>query len=75
MEAYTTEKIPTWVINYMWNGDATDLEDEEVNMIEDFLSKIEYKDFENEDDDPQPYFTHYPAFGKPCEVIDVTFYK
>ena len=35
----TTEKIPTWSLGYIINGDATGLTDEEIRMIDEWQSK------------------------------------
>ena len=35
----TTEKIPTWSLGYIINGDMTGLTDEEIRMIDEWLSK------------------------------------
>ncbi len=50
----TTEKIPTWSLAYIINGDATALTDDDVQT----------------EGNAQPYFTHYPLFGLPTEVED-----
>ena len=35
----TTEKIPTWSLGYIINGDMTGLTDEEIRMFSDFQPK------------------------------------
>ena len=35
----TTEKIPTWSLCYLINGDATALTDEEIRMVDEWVSK------------------------------------
>ncbi len=35
----TTEKIPTWSLGYIINGDMTGLTDEEIRMIDEWQSK------------------------------------
>ena len=34
----TTEKIPTWSLCYLINGDATGLTEDEINMIDQWTS-------------------------------------
>ena len=40
----TTEKIPTWSLGYIINGDMTGLTDEEIRMIDEWLSKWKVED-------------------------------
>ena len=69
----TTEKIPTWSLCHLVNGDASGLTDEDLQTID-----RRYKDMDVQvvspvmDDEcgTQPYFSHYPAFGLPTEVVD-----
>ena len=35
----TTEKIPTWSLCYLINGDATALTDEEIRMVDEWVSQ------------------------------------
>ena len=35
----TTEKIPTWSLGYIINGDMTGLTDEEIRMIDEWQGK------------------------------------
>ena len=47
----TTEKIPTWSLGYIINGDMTGLTDEEIRMIDEWLSKwkvqiVSFSDFQ-----------------------------
>lgn len=35
----TTEKIPTWSLCYLINGDATALTDKEIRMVDEWVSK------------------------------------
>lgn len=66
-EAYT-EAVPTWALCYIVNGDATGLEEDEINMIDNWMRKARIEIVSPRDEDP--YFTHYPAFGLPTDVMD-----
>ena len=62
----TIEKIPTWSLGYLINGDSTGLTDEEIALADQWSkdTKAEvispHTDIEGK---MQPYFTHVPAFG------------
>lgn len=64
----TQERIPTWALCYLVNADPTGLSEEDIQTIKDWMERNKiYNVFpENEDE----YFTHYPAFGLPCDVVD-----
>ena len=69
----TTEKIPTWSLCYLINGDATGLTEDDVNMIDQWVSDWQVQivsPLRNEEVNAQPYFSHYPLFGLPAEVED-----
>ena len=68
-----TEKIPTWSLCYLINGDATGLTEDEVNMIDRWTSDWQVQivsPHRNEEGNAQPYFSHHPLFGLPSEVED-----
>ena len=61
----TTEKIPTWSLGYIINGDMTGLTDEEIRMIDEWLSKWKVQivsPLTDEEGNTQPYFSRYPLF-------------
>lgn len=66
------EKIPIWSLGYLINGDVTGLTDEEIKMIEDWwhIQRVELVCLIEQEEDTQPYFSHYPLFGLPAEVED-----
>ncbi len=69
----TTEKIPTWSLGYIINGDMTGLTDEEIRMIDEWQSKWNVQivsPLTDEEGNAQPYFSRYPLFGLPAEVED-----
>ena len=69
----TTEKMPTWSLCYLINGDATGLTDNEILLIDkwmnDWLVQI-VSPITDEEGNAQPYFSRYPLFGLPAEVED-----
>ena len=69
----TTEKIPTWSLCYLINGDASGLTDEEIRMIDTWLNDWEVQivsPVTDREGNAQPYFSHCPLFGLPTEVED-----
>lgn len=69
----TTEKIPTWSLGYIINGDMTGLTDEEIRMIDNWYKEWKIQSVSpvtDEEGNALPYFSHYPLFGLPAEVED-----
>lgn len=69
----TTEKIPTWSLCYLINGDRTGLTDGEIRMIDEWMNDWQVQIVSprtDGEDNAQPYFSHYPLFGLPTEVED-----
>ena len=69
------EKVPTWALLYMINGDPSDLTEEEIKIIDNCgfepLSECDENGFAIDNEYSHPYFSCYPAFGiLPCEVED-----
>lgn len=72
MERSTSvEKIPTWSIGYIINGDSTGLTADEIRMIDSWLNEWQVEIVSPITDgqgNAQPYFSHCPLFGLPAEV-------
>ncbi|WP_290388472.1 hypothetical protein [uncultured Duncaniella sp.] len=69
----TTESIPAWALGYCINGDTTGLADEEISMIDKWMRDWHVEiisPITDEEGNYHPYFTHYPLFGLPTNVID-----
>lgn len=69
----TTERIPTWSLCYLINGDATGLTDEEIRMIDNWLNNWKVQTVSpitDKEGNTQPYFSHHPLFGLSAEVED-----
>ena len=64
------EKIPSWALCYLINGDTDNLTDEDMDTITEFLERNSVVNVCCPNEDEEAYFTHYPAFGLPCEVYD-----
>ena len=62
---------------YIVNGDASGLTEEEIQTIDRWYKGIGVQVVSPVMDDEcgtQPYFSHYPAFGLPTEVVDCDIY-
>lgn len=70
----SVERIPTYALGYLVNGDPTALDESEVKMIDKICrtQKIEVvcPIRESVEGGCQPYFSSSPMFGKPTEVED-----
>lgn len=70
----SVERIPTYALPYLVNGDKTSLTDAEVKMIDDVCRnnciELVTPIGKSVEGDPQPYFCSAPMFGKPTEVED-----
>lgn len=69
----TTEKIPSWSLNYLINGDATGLTKEEKDAIDKWYAEWQVQTVApvtDEEGNTQPYFSHCPLFGLTTEVED-----
>ena len=67
-----TERVPVWAMRYLTEGDRTGMTDEERLIISEFLDR--FKDlgcvtFTCED--RRPFMCGMPAFGMPCECVEV----
>lgn len=70
----TIEQVPDWAINYLFNGDASGLEEEEIQMVDQWEKQMLESGYDLGLMEPvsnEPYFSHYPAFGKGCMVYDI----
>lgn len=69
MERFETiEKIPTWALCYISNGDPMGLSDEDIKMVDGFMQKWQVEIVSPLSQDVNASFSHYPAFGLPAEV-------
>lgn len=73
MTVRSIEEIPEWSLNYVINGDATGLYDEEIDIIDKWLNEnkaIVVDIVYDENGSFESYFSHFPAFGKSASVVD-----
>ncbi len=70
----SVERIPTYALPYLVNGDATGLTDEDKKIIDDVWRRnnieLVVPMAEDVEAGPQPYFSSSPMFGLPAEVED-----
>lgn len=70
---FTTEKIPTWALCYLINGDASGLTDEDIAIADKWCEVNNVTSVcapDTQEGECSPYFTHCPAFGLPSDVVD-----
>ena len=69
MERFETiEKVPTWALCYIINGDPTGLSNEDIKMVDGFMQKWQVEIVSPLSQEGNASFSHYPAFGLPAEV-------
>lgn len=61
--ARAIEKVPTWALCYMVNGDPQGLSDEDINLVD----TCGFQLLTNKGEE---YFSGYPAFGLAATVQD-----
>ena len=70
----SVERIPTYALPYLVNGDATSLTAEDKEIIDDACRRhgieVVVPITDSVEGSPQPYFSSSPMFGKPTEVED-----
>lgn len=69
------ERIPSWALCAIINDDRTGLEDEDIEILDKWLNENRYDLVCPPNDEDEGYFTHYPAFGLPCDVYDCVCIK
>lgn len=64
------EKIPTWALDWLLNGDNSGLSEDDMDNINKWLTDnlclLVCPPYQGD----SPYFSREPAFGLPCEVYD-----
>lgn len=63
------ERVPSWALGYIVNGDIDGLTDEEIQMINNWLNANDYE-IVSPVNDGEEYFSNCPAFGLPGGVVD-----
>lgn len=67
---FSKVSIPTWALCALINGDYTGLEDEDIALVEGWLSATGYTIVCCPEEDEEPYFNPFPEFGLACDCID-----
>lgn len=74
MNVKSVERIPTYALPYLVNGDATGLTTEDKRIIDEASCRhgieVVVPITDSVEGSPQPYFSSSPMFGKPTEVED-----
>jgi hypothetical protein len=65
-----TYQIPSYALSYIYNGDDSGLEQDDIDNIDAFLAREHYIDTWDILDESE-YFCTTPEFGLPCNVVDV----
>ena len=68
------EAVPTYSLDYLINGNSSGITDEDIALIDQWCKRIKLEDIspitDAEGDYAESYFTRYPAFGLPADVMD-----
>lgn len=72
------ERIPDWALCYIEYGDRNGLTDEDIKMIDAFYESYRKVGMDiqgiypvkDDNNNFESYFSRYPAFGLPCDVVD-----
>lgn len=70
---FTIEKIPVWAVCYLLYGDCSGMTEVDKAIADEWWAKhnvVTVSPTTDEEGSSHPYFTHYPAFGLPSDVID-----
>lgn len=71
---HSIERIPTWALCYLINSDPSGLNEEDFEMIDKWCNEnnisVVCTASDKEGESEESYFTHYPAFGLPTDVVD-----
>lgn len=67
---FCKESVPTWALCALINGDFTGLEDEDITLVENWLDATGYAVICSPNDEDEPYFNPFPAFGLASDCID-----
>lgn len=70
----SVERIPTYALPFLVNGDATGLTAEDKKTIDEACRRhgieVVVPITDSVEGSPQPYFSRFPMFGLPTEVED-----
>ena len=67
----TIEKIPEYMLPFFINGDFDGYSDSEIASAQNWQKVTAIKEvIPPTDEEYRPFFSQYPAFGLPCEVVE-----
>ena len=66
--------IPEWALTYLEYGEVSDISEEDINCVEEWLNAIAKEGFTNPVfqyylEDSEGFFSSCPEFGLPCQCI------
>lgn len=64
------ENIPSWALTYLLYDDCSGITEEDKKVVDEWIDSYDTAIIVCPLDDCEEYFTRYPAFGEPCDVID-----
>jgi hypothetical protein len=79
---YIEDNCPDYALSYLVNGDASGMEDEDVANCDEWLKSFsekmarDYPGLKTDlvfDDNAEPSFYRYPAFGLACNCVPCAF--
>jgi hypothetical protein len=70
----SVEQIPTWALPALVNADQSGLTDEDITIVDNWVKRNNVQLVcpinDSIEEEMQPYFCPFPAFGLACDVID-----
>lgn len=79
---YIEDHCPDYALSYLVNGDASGIEDDDVANCDEWLKSLadkmarDYPGLDTDlvfDDNAEPSFRRYPAFGLACNCVPCAF--
>ena len=72
MKTMTIENVPQWAVNYIINGDISGLEQQDIEMVNQYLLGLADEGFRltSPIEGSENEFCAYPEFGKACSTVD-----
>ena len=72
MKTIVIESVPQWAVNYIVNGDISDLEQEDIEIVNQYLQGLADEGFRltSPIEGSENEFCAYPEFGKACATVD-----
>lgn len=78
IELVDTVKFPAYALSYLINGDASGIEDEDVENVDAWLESLSeygpYQHFTFDYGDYEEDFYPHPEFGLACECVELKIY-